>query len=63
MNDLINLMNDELKKALDAIGAHVWFEKDDLTSCCRCGIVRRADGKNKPCRGAAKLRPMEGTIE
>jgi hypothetical protein len=55
MNDLINLMNEELKKALDAIGAHVWFEKDNLTACCRCGIVRRADGKNKPCRAPTRI--------
>ncbi len=28
--------------------------------CCKdCGIVRRADDKNGPCRGPMKLRPME----
>ena len=33
--------------------AHEWFTPDFLAyECCRyCGIVRRLDGKNRPCRG------------
>ena len=41
-------------------GQHVWSEwkfSDGLTlTCCNlCGIVRRADDKNKPCRGKVKV--------
>lgn len=40
-------------------GAHKWITNDprwpnatrDLTCCERCGVVQRADGQNKPCRG------------
>ncbi len=28
--------------------------------CAICGIVERRDGKNSPCKGPSKLRPMEG---
>ena len=46
---------------------HQWEQADkirasfskDLIVCKRCGIVRRRDGKNNPCKGWAKLRPME----
>lgn len=40
---------------------HVWFEKKFIAfpkplTCCRlCGIIKRADGKNKPCRGPVKV--------
>ena len=36
---------------------HDWFRPDFIAyDCCRaCGIVRRADGKNKPCRGEVKV--------
>jgi len=32
---------------------HIWYTRDerDGTVCTRCGIVRRADGRNKPCPG------------
>lgn len=30
---------------------HEWKEIDGHPACVRCGVVRRADGKNKPCRG------------
>lgn len=30
---------------------HHWIERFGLTCCRVCGFVRRADGKNKPCRG------------
>ena len=40
-------------------GAHEWISDDprwpsatkDLTCCVRCGVVQRADGQNKACRG------------
>ena len=36
--------------------------RSDLEACSDCGIVRRADDKNAPCKGPVKLRPMEGPI-
>lgn len=27
--------------------------------CAICGIVERRDGKNSPCKGRAKLRPLD----
>ena len=40
------------------IGGHQWVEANDLVKwphCAVCGIIRRHDDKNKPCKGAAKL--------
>lgn len=31
--------------------------------CKVCGIVRRRDDKNKPCKGPTKLRPLERVEE
>lgn len=50
------------------VGTHDWFKPDFLEyECCRkCGIVRRRDDKNKPCKGVVKLRPLEqsfGTLD
>lgn len=38
-------------------GVHCWFRfrDDDFDSCASCGVCRRRDDKNKPCRGVAKL--------
>lgn len=40
-----------------AMGAHDWFIYEPKGwECCRnCGIVRRLDGKNNPCKGAVKV--------
>lgn len=37
---------------------HWWgFWKSDTFQCCRiCGMIRRADDKNQPCKGKPKLR-------
>lgn len=32
-------------------GEHCWFEFRDMDSCANCGVVRRRDDKNKPCKG------------
>jgi hypothetical protein len=44
---------------------HHWIEAFGLTCCRDCGIVRRADDKNKPCRGVVKVglraNPGEGS--
>lgn len=38
---------------------HEWFFYERLKcECCRnCGIIRRLDGKNKPCRGVTGVVP------
>ncbi len=38
---------------------HRWARRETFgfTACSACGIVRRADGKNKPCRGPVVVRP------
>ena len=32
-------------------GKHRWIKKFGLNCCQYCGIVKRRDGKNKPCPG------------
>lgn len=41
--------------------SHNWeFRKKFNFECCSdCGVVKRDDGKNGPCKGPMKLRPME----
>lgn len=39
--------------------SHVWHTRFGLECCRDCGIVKRADDMNGPCRGPAKLRPLE----
>ena len=43
-------------------GPHDWFlpRRFAYPICRICGIVQRRDGKNKPCKGPTRLRPMEG---
>lgn len=40
-----------------SLEAHDWFTYGRLNwECCRnCGIVRRLDGKNSPCKGTVKV--------
>lgn len=37
-----------------------WPPHGTVTVCEACGTVRRADGKNKPCRGPHGIRPFKG---
>lgn len=53
-----------------AVETHVWHDRFDLTCCKACGIVRRADRQNKPCRGVVKvalrataIRALEHTVQ
>lgn len=42
--------------------AHEWHEPTDLIKypfCAKCLIIKCADDMNGPCKGPAKLRPME----
>lgn len=34
---------------------HVWFQYRNLTCCKICGIVKRDDDKNSPCKGPTKI--------
>jgi hypothetical protein len=43
------------RQVLSACGIHVWFERDNLEACRNCGVVRRADEGNKPCKGEVKV--------
>jgi hypothetical protein len=44
-------------------GEHVWAAWGDVTSCAACGNVRRADGKNSPCRGIARIGLRDGDAD
>lgn len=48
---------DPLGVAILGVGIHDWFKPDFIPhECCRkCGIVRRRDDKNGPCRGKVTL--------
>jgi len=46
----------------EADETHEWFERYGLTCCKVCGIVRRADGQNKPCKGPVSVGPR-ATLE
>lgn len=36
---------------------HHWIKAFNLTCCRDCGIVRRADDQNKPCKGIVNVGP------
>jgi hypothetical protein len=40
------------------IADHNWVNRPPVAweFCLTCGIVKRADGKNRPCKGPTKLR-------
>ena len=39
---------------------HLWLDRAVGLCCLRCGVVRRSDGANKPCRGPAHVTLREG---
>ena len=41
---------------------HLWIKKFGLMVCKHCGIVQRADGKNKPCPGKVRGALRENRI-
>lgn len=41
---------------------HKWIRFDKLVCCRDCGIVRRADDNNKPCRGKVKVTLRDETL-
>lgn len=42
---------------------HPWIRAFGMTCCRDCGMVRRADDKNKPCRGVVRVGPREEPAE
>jgi hypothetical protein len=38
---------------------HEWIIFASLHCCKTCGIVRRTDDQNKPCKGPVKIAPRE----
>lgn len=36
-------------------GKHCWFEFHGLDSCTNCGVVRRRDDQNAPCKGIVRI--------
>lgn len=53
--DLVEKVNDLLRR--NGLVEHDWFYYSPTKSdCCRrCGVVRRADDQNGPCRGPVKV--------
>lgn len=45
---------DDTKVIAESNGHH-WIERFNLVCCRDCGFVRRADDKNKPCKGVVKV--------
>lgn len=40
---------------------HDWFIFSGMECCRLCGIVRRADRQNSPCKGPVKVGPKSST--
>ena len=36
-------------------GVHVWVSLEDYKVCFLCGVIKRKDGKNKPCKGISRI--------
>ena len=51
------IIKDSIKLNPKADEGHDWIKRDDndFEFCRICNVVKRADGKNKPCKGPVKL--------
>jgi cellobiose-specific phosphotransferase system component IIA len=45
----------DLCKQIDEVIGHRWGNFGDFTVCGKCGVIRRADDANKPCRGEVEV--------
>jgi hypothetical protein len=45
----------KVPRVLAASNGHHWIKFRSLVCCRDCGIVRRADDRNKPCKGVVKI--------
>ena len=43
--------------------AHNWIKYHGLLSCKNCGIVKRRDGRNKPCPGKVRVELRENRLK
>lgn len=46
-------------------GGHKWFQHPKfrpLVTCKLCGIVQRADGRNKPCPGPTRVQLRDNRV-
>jgi hypothetical protein len=45
-------------KIVGESGCHTWIVKNDgkYPFCLHCNLMKRADGKNKPCKGKVKVK-------
>lgn len=57
---VISLAEDDIPQGLAqairtylGMGDHEWFIHSGWNCCKKCGVVKRADGKNKQCKGYA----------
>ncbi len=48
-------MEVKLAQVIAESNGHHWISAFKLTCCRDCGIVRRADDQNKPCRGVVRV--------
>lgn len=49
----------EPREVIAVSNGHHWVERFNLVCCRDCGIVRRADDRNKPCRGKVRVELRE----
>jgi len=52
---MTNKLSDETAHQWAEEGVQCGFQEQHWTFCKKCLIVKRADGKNKPCKGIPKL--------
>ena len=36
-------------------GQHVWFVESSWSMCAICGVVKRKNAENKPCKGPVRV--------
>lgn len=50
---------------LEIVRAHKWFTPKFIgyECCAECGIVKRADGRHRPCPGRVTVGPRKGGSE
>lgn len=60
--EIVERADDDVQGA--SVPEHDWFVPGFIKyECCRlCGIIRRRDGKNKPCRGPVRLGLRDGVL-
>mgnify|MGYP001584900524 FL=1 len=52
---MTNAEKNEMSAASMVASDHDWITYNYFVCCRRCGIVRRADGNNSPCKGNVRI--------